>query len=174
MPEGGPHAPILIATSWQALNRALREGPDTLRCNCTVVVLFAGFYVEANLNYIIEQLHMTSAMRTFLEKKHPGLQDKLAWFYNEFIARSKARNRNALYKSDIKTKVRRRFPGFAKLYQFRNDISHGVINQSADSVPEVQRLRQQAKDMADEFFLIVKKQGHDLPRDTNYYQAIAS
>ena len=73
---------------WQALNRALREGPESLRTNCCVVILFAGFYLEANLNYIAERLHMTHQMRAFLNQRHPGLQDKLAWFYNEFVARS--------------------------------------------------------------------------------------
>jgi hypothetical protein len=88
LPEAGRHAPILIATSWQALGRAVNEGPDTLLCNCTVVVLFAGFYVEANLNHIVQALRLRGRLKTFTNgKNHPGLQDKLAWFYNEFIAR---------------------------------------------------------------------------------------
>ena len=76
MPEGSGDAAILIATSWQALNRALREGPDTSLCNCTVVVLFSGFYLEANLNYVIEQLHKNRQMKAFLNQRHPGLRDK--------------------------------------------------------------------------------------------------
>ena len=172
MPEGGRHAPILIATSWQALNRALRHGPDTRLCDCTVVILFAGFYVEANLNYIIQRLSMTGQMQTFLNHKRPGLQDKMAWFYNEFVARSKAVNRLALYNGGIETKVRRRFAGFAKLYRFRNDISHGVINRSACSVAETQQLRQQAINIVANLFAVVQRHGHYIARDTNYYQAI--
>ena len=173
MPEAGRHAPILIATSWQALNRAIAEGPDTLLCNCTVVILFAGFYVEANLNYIAERLHLTGQMKGFLNQKHPGLQDKLAWFYNEFVARSKAANRDALYHGGIIKRVRRCFPGFARLYRFRNDLSHGVVNNSARSLAETQRLRQQAKDIVSELFAILRKRGHEVPRNMTYYQAIA-
>jgi hypothetical protein len=174
LPEGGRHAPILIATSWQAVNRALTEGPETRICNCTVVILFAGFYVEANLNHIAEQLQLTGQMKAFLGQKYPGLQDKLAWLYNEFVARSKAQNRHALYKSGVVRKIRRRFPGFAKLYRFRNDLSHGVVNRSARSVPEAQRLRQQAKDIVSGLFAILAKRGHQIPRDTSYYDAISA
>jgi hypothetical protein len=174
LPEGGPHAPILIAASWQALNRVIQGRQDTLLCNCTVVILFAGFYVEANLNYIIEQLRMTQQMKSFVNKKYPGLQDKLSWFYNEFVARSKAPNRKALYDRGILKKIQRRFPGFAKLYKFRNDISHGVINKNAQSLEETKELRQQAKDMVAEFFRILRKHGYDIPRNTSYYQAITS
>ena len=38
MPEAGRHAPILIATSWQALGLALNEGQDRLICNCTYLL----------------------------------------------------------------------------------------------------------------------------------------
>jgi hypothetical protein len=174
LPEGGPYAPILIATSWQALNRAIQGRQDMLLCNCTVVILFAGFYVEANLNYLVEQLRMKKQMETFLNKNYPGLQDKLSWFYNEFVARSKTPNRKTLYNRGILKKIRRRFPGFAKLYKFRNDISHGVINKSAQSLEETKELRQQAKDMVAEFFRILRKHGYDIPRNTTYYQAITS
>jgi hypothetical protein len=174
LPEGGPHAPILIAISWQALGRALQGNQQTRLCNCTVVILFAGFYIEANLNYIVKYLGMTNQMESFLGKRYPGLQDKLAWFYNEFVARSKAPNRSALYNRGITKKIRRRFPGFARLCKFRNDISHGVINESAKSLQETQKLRQQAKDMAAEFFKIMQKHGHNIARDTNYYAAIDS
>ncbi|MGH9256481.1 MAG: hypothetical protein ACRD3C_18130 [Vicinamibacterales bacterium] len=68
MPEAGRHAPILIATSYQALGRALRDDPRTLTCNCTIVVLFAGFYVEATLNDIALQLHMAGRMKSFTKK----------------------------------------------------------------------------------------------------------
>lgn len=172
MSEGGRHAPILIATSWQALNRALTEGQQTKICNCTVVILFAGFYLEANLNHIAEELHMTGSMKSFLNQKHPGLQDKLAWFYNGFVARSKAANRRALFKRGIVRQLRRRFPGFAKLYRFRNDLSHGVVNRSARSISEAQRLREQTKDMVRELFAILERRGYKVTRDITYYQAI--
>jgi hypothetical protein len=173
LPEGGRHAPVLIATSWQALNRALTEGPETRLCNCTIVILFAGFYIEANLNHIIEQTHSTRRMKTFLGQKYPGVQDKIAWFYNEFVARSKAADKKALYKQGVRRKIRRRFPGFARLYLFRNDLSHGVVNKSARSLPEAQQLRQHAKDIVSSLFDIAARRGYSIPRDTNYYDAIA-
>lgn len=175
MPEAGRHAPILIATSWQALGRAVNEGRDTLICNCTVVVLFAGFYVEANLNHIIQRLHMRSRLKAFTGgKSHPGLQDKLAWFYNEFVARVQSADLRTAYRRGIARKVRGRFPGFAQLYRFRNDISHGVINKSGRSLPKAQRLRQQATEMVAQLFAILERRGHRVPRTTTYWRAINS
>lgn len=175
MPEAGRHAPILIATSWQALGRAVNEGPDTLICNCTVVVLFAGFYVEANLNHIVQRLHMTGRLKAFTGgKRHPGLQDKVAWFYNEFVARARSLDLRTAYKRGIAKKVRKGFPGFGQLYRFRNDISHGVINKSGRSFANARRLRQQAIDVVAQMFAILKRRGHRISRTTTYWQAIGS
>lgn len=173
MPEAGEHAPILIAASWQALGRALNEGPDTRVCNCTVVVLFAGFYVEANLNHIVRVLRLKRRVRQFMgHRKHPGLGDKLAWFYNDFISPVRADDLGAARKQEVDRKVRRRFPGFAPLHRFRNDISHGVINRSGRSLAEAQRLRQQAKDIVSELFRVLGQRGHNVRRATSYWQAI--
>jgi hypothetical protein len=175
LPEAGRHAPILIATSWQALGRALNEGPDTLICNCTVVVLFAGFYVEANLNHVVEELHMKGRMNTFMGgKRYPGLQDKLIWFHNEFVARAKSPNLRTAHARGAARSVRRCFPGFARLYRFRNDISHGVINRSGRSLAEAQRLRQQAKDIVAKLFAVLEQRGHKVARTTTYFKAISS
>jgi hypothetical protein len=173
MPEAGRHAPVLIATSWQALGRAINEGLDTRVCNCTVVVLFAGFYVEANLNHIIRVLKLRSRLETFMGgKKHPGLQDKLAWFYNDFISPARASDLRTARSQGIDRKVRRRFPGFAGLYRFRNDISHGVVNRSGRSLAQAQRLRQQAKKIVSELFEILEQRGHTVRRATSYWKAI--
>jgi len=175
LPEAGRHAPILIAASWQALGRAVHEGPDTLICNCIVVVLFAGFYVEANLNHIVQQLHMNRRLNAFTGgKKHPGLQDKLAWFHNEFVASVQSPDLRTAYKRGAAKKVRRRFPGFAQLYRFRNDISHGVINKRGRSLAKAHRLRQQATEMVAEMFAILQSRGYRIPRTTTYWQAITS
>ena len=175
MPEAGQHAPILIATSWQALGRAVNEGPDALICNCTVVVLFAGFYVEANLNHIVQRLGMRSSLNAFTGgKKYPGLQDKLSWFYNEFVARVQSADLRTARRRGIARKVRRRFPGFAHLYRFRNDISHGVINKSGRSLAKAQRLRQQATETVAQLFAILERRGHPIPRTTTYWRAIRS
>ena len=173
MPEAGRHAPILIATSWQALGRALNEGPDSRICNCTIVVLFAGFYVEANLNHIICALKLRSRVRIFMGlTRHPGLQDKLAWFYNDFVSPTPAPDLQSARRHGVNRKIRRRFPGFAALYRFRNDISHGVINSNGRSLVKAQELRQRAKDIVSELFVIVEHQGRKVRRATSYWKAI--
>ena len=113
MAKNQRHSPILIAISWQALNRALAGNLRTQECDCAVVIVFAGFYLEADLNDLIHRLRRENDMRAFLRRRHPGLQDKLAWFYNEYVARSKAQNRDELFKRGVEQKLRRRFQGFA-------------------------------------------------------------
>ena len=176
MPEVNKDATILVATSWQALCRARNSTGETQLCDCTVVILFAGFFLEANLNEIIERLGLYNQMKKFLcpkkSKYEPGLQPKLAWFYNEFVARQKASNQDQMYKNGIKRKIGRKFPGFAELHRFRNDISHGVINKTARSLQKTEGLRQQAKEIVDSLFEITERAGHDIPRDTTYWDAI--
>ncbi len=174
MPEGSRDAAILIATSWQALNRAITGDEKTLVTDCTVLILFAGFFIEANLNDIIEKMNQIPQMTRFLKKRYPGLQDKLGWFYNEYVARAKATSGKQLYENGIEKKLRRKFPGFVKICRFRNDISHGVINQSASSLDEALNLRNQAKDIADSLFEIASRQGYEIPREVTYWEAIAS
>jgi hypothetical protein len=166
------HAPILIAISWQALHRALQGDSTTQLCNCTVMILFAGFFIEANLNYLVRRLGRTRDMQVFIGKRHPGLGDKLAWFYNEYGARSKAHNRQDRRWKRVHRNVRTRFPGFAKLYRFRNDLSHGVVNSSARSLGEAQRLRKQAKDLVASLFAIAARSGHVIPQPKDYWSAI--
>lgn len=173
MAEGSKDAMILITTSWQALGRAIQGNPQTMICDCTVVTLFAGFFMEANLNYIIEKLHKKKDMIAFLNNsRYPGLQDKLAWYYNEYVAKNKAKTRRELFAKGIKSKLRRRYPGFAALYKFRNDLSHGTINDTAWSLSEVVELRQQAKDIVDDLYNIASRAGYIVPRDVTYQNAI--
>lgn len=172
MAEGTKDAMILISTSWQALGRAIQGNPETLICDCTVVTLFASFFIEANLNYIIEKLNLKNEMTEFLNSKYPGLQDKLGWFYNKFIARKKAKTKKVLFDEGIKSKLRRRYPGFATLYRFRNDLSHGVINNTARDLTKVVNLRQQAKDIVDDLFNVAERAGYSIPRDMTYQESI--
>ena len=156
-----------------SLNRALAEGPETRICNCTVVVLFAGFYVEANLNQIVYRLGRKASLTKFAGgKKHPGLQDKLGWFYNEFVTKAPAPDLKVARGRGIYREIRRRSPGFAQLYRFRNDISHGVINDGARSLAHTQRVRQQAKTVVAELFDILDARGHRLRRGVTYHRAI--
>jgi len=172
MPEVNEDASLLIATSWQALGRAEIGRGDTRLCDSTVVILFAGFFLEASLTELIDKLGRMQDMRDFLRVQHPGLQDKLGWFYNEYVARDKAPTRKQMYKRGITRKLRRRFPGFSTIHKFRNDVAHGVINNSARSLTRTRLLRQQAKEIVDSLFEISAKAGHDVLRETTYWQAI--
>lgn len=172
MPEGSKDASLLIATSWQALNRAIQGNSDTEICESTIILLFASFFVEANLNYLIEKLHMKKQMREFLGMGYPGLQDKLGWYYNEYMAKTKAKSRKELFAKGIKAKLRRRYPGFATIYRFRNDLSHGKINRTARSLNEVLKLRQQAKTIVDDLFNVATEVGNPVRRVVTYQQAI--
>ena len=136
------------------------------------MILFAGFFIESNLNYIVEEINMKQNMTKFLNMKYPGIQDKLGWYYNEFVARSKAFNRKQLYGNRIEIKLRRKFSGFAKLYRFRNDLSHGVINRYATSCSEAEKQRNQAKDIVVELFNIASKNGYGISRVVSYDRAI--
>jgi hypothetical protein len=65
MAEGNKDAMILISTSWQALNRANQQNQQTLLCDCTVATLFAVFFIEANLNLIIDEINLKEEMHSF-------------------------------------------------------------------------------------------------------------
>jgi hypothetical protein len=95
------------------------------------VILFAGLFIEANLNHIIDRMGKTEDMNRFLgEGRFHGLMGKLGWFYNEFIGRDKARTRRDMFVKGISRKLFRKFKGFYKIYEFRNSVSHGVIMNS--------------------------------------------
>lgn len=179
MSEGSEHAAILIATSYQALNRAVQGNQDMLITDCTVLILFAGFYVEATLNHIFESTDKD--IRAFPNnetamhgKQNIGMKDKLAWFYNEFIEDDKATNWSDLRDKGIHAKLGTMFPGFSELHSFRNDISHGRINESAKSLETAQKLRQQAKDLVGQLYTITSTNGFTVPRLITYRDALAS
>jgi hypothetical protein len=174
MPEGSEDATILIATSWQALKRAENGDERTMTCNCTVVIVFAAFFIEANLNHIVETMKKTKEMSRFLGNPYSGLQDKLAWFYNCYVARSKAAGRRQMYQNGIERKLRRKFPGFNEIYMFRNNISHGVIDRRIANINDAKRLRMKAKSIVDELFKIVARVGYEIPRSVTYEVAITS
>ena len=169
MPEVSPDASLMIATSWQALGRAELGDERAAICNCTVIIVFAGFFMEANLNHIIDSMNKTEDVKRFLNAKNPGMQGKLAWFYNECVARKKATN-----KKKLNRRLRRKFPGFAEICQFRNKVSHGIIDRSSANLKDARRLRQNAKDIVAELFKIAKGAGHNIPRGITYQVAISS
>ena len=171
MPEVSEDAVLLIATSFQALNR-IKDDESARICNCAIVIVFAGFYVEANLTSIIDIIGKTGEMENwcFPDKKdpHPGLRDKLAWFYQNFVDKS-----NAIKKSIKDSDLNGKFPGFIDLWNFRNNLAHGKIDKNI-KVETAKDLRIKAKKIVDELFDICKQNGHDIERITTYQDVINS
>jgi hypothetical protein len=66
------------------------------------------------------------------------------------------------------------FPGSSELVNFRNDISHGKINQSARSLVTAMELRQQAKNLVNNIYAITISKGYNVPRLITYRDAIGS
>ena len=181
MPELGRDAPVLIAASFQARERQrVTPNPETLRTDCTVMIVFSVFYIEATVDAIAQKMHMRSQMDAFLNPKrdkhyHPGLRHKLGWFYNEFVAVDKATTKNQLFKREhhLTRKLQRKFPGYASLYKFRNDVSHGAIGAVADSFADAKELREQAKDIRSKLYSIARRYDPSVNPDTTYHEAIA-
>jgi hypothetical protein len=174
MAEGSIDATLLIATSWQALKRVRADDERTELCNCSIVIVFAAFFIEANLNHIIRVLGKTRQMKRFLGGRHPGLQDKLGWFYNEYVARSKATTKKQLRKRGIGRKLGRKFLGFHRISRFRNRLAHGSIDATTANPRDAEILRVQAKVIVDQLFEIARNAGRPSPRSITYELAIAS
>lgn len=171
MPEATRDGVLLIATSYQALYRASLGDERTMITDCTVVIVFAGFFIEANLNYIIATLGKDNEVVAFNNRRpNPGLGNKLAWFYNAFIAPTKARTIDQVSRTDLYAT----FPGFQAIYDFRNNIAHGHIDLSLTNFRETERLRRQAKDIVDNLFSILTANACDIPRLETYNSLIST
>ena len=168
MPEASSDATIIIATSWQALARAETGDERTIISNCTVIIVFAAFYIEANLNHIIETMGRKYEMMEYYGYRS-GLQDKLAWFYIRFCAEDKLISKREAY-----SEIRHRFPGFDEIYSFRNSVSHGVVDRSLANLEDAKKLRTQAKATVNDLFDIAKEAGYEIPRGITYEAAISS
>ena len=149
MPEVSDNAAILLATSYQAKRRAeLCEG-DLRFCNAIVVLIFACFYIEETIDVVIKELDRTKEMEKFTNNK-PGMLGKFAWFYNNYFLKEPKSNYSNLYGGDkqlILDTIESVFPRFKDLYNFRNNISHGKINDLAKNFNDVRNLRQAAKNI---------------------------
>jgi hypothetical protein len=175
MPEATEDATFLIATSWQALGRARQGDERTETCDCTAVLVFAAFYIEANLNHLIEAMGDTDEMKQFFyPARHPGLQPKLAWFYNKHVAGGRAKTKDELQVSEFRKALLERFPGFEEIHQFRNEVSHGTIDRAVASLESAKRLRQQAKDIVADLFEMAARADHPIDRVTTYEMAVES
>ncbi len=176
MSEISNNSAILIATSFQALNRAKAGDKSTILCNCTVTILFASFFIEENLDVIIKRMNKDHEMKKFLmikKHEHPGLLDKLAWYFNYYSANPKADRREKLFTNRLEGRLNKRFPGFKRIYQIRNDVAHGKINRHLN-LKETEELRVKAKAVVDDLLDIAAIAGCKIQRNITYEMAIAN
>jgi len=168
MPEVSTDATLIIATSWQALSRAETGDQRASTCNCTVIIVFAAFFIEANLNHFIEKAAAKEGV-TPPPGEHAGLQKKLAWVCNSFVADEPVTDTNQL-----RLVLEETFPGFAAIREFRNNISHGIIDRSIATLAKAKELRSAAKAIVDRLLSIARESKFDIQRGVEYEMAISS
>ena len=168
MPEVDPDATLIIATSWQALSRAETGDERASICNCTVILVFAAFFLEANLNHVINEIRQADVISD-LPGEYAGLQRKLGWFYNTFMASSPITE-----KARLETALEEEFPGFLQLRDFRNSLAHGVIDRALANLNEAKRLRLAAKRIVDRLLAIAADKGYPVQRGVEYQVAVSS
>lgn len=167
MPEASPDPIIIISSSWQAPGRAETGDERATMSNCAVSIVFAAFYIEANLNHIITTMRLPYEMMEFYGYC-ADLKDKLAWFYGKFCADQYWRSTYEIY-DELMT----RFPGFDEIYRFRNSVSHGEIDRSLANLKDAKKLRTQAEAIVNDLFEIAKQAGYEIPRGITYEAAIS-
>jgi hypothetical protein len=137
-------------------------------------LLFASLFIEESLDVIIEKMNAKKEMNGFFGKQKTenlGLLDKSLWFFNQHLAIQKARNKDEL--RNFERKIYRRFPGFQRLCQIRNDVAHGKINRRL-TLKETEKNRIQAKAIVNDLLAIAKVADCEIPRDITYMAAIES
>jgi hypothetical protein len=169
MAEINPDASFLIATSWQALKRAETGDERTMMTNCTVIIIFAGFFIEANLNHIIAEMGKVEDVSRFAGGGNPGLGAKLAWFYESFISKQELSTKKQIYEA-----MWQDFPEAEEIIEFRNKVSHGEIDREVANLEDAKRLRLSAKKLVDRLIDEAKEAGHPMERGTTYKLAIGS
>lgn len=168
MAEVSPDATLIIATSWQALKRAEVGDERTNICNCTVILVFAAFYIEANLNHFIDNARGKKCKIT-PPGEFAGLQRKLAWVYNSFIVREPITD-----KSQLILKLEEEFPGFNAIQEFRNNVSHGIVDRSIATLSKAKELRIAAKAIVNHLLIIAEENNIEIQRSVEYEVAIST
>lgn len=173
MAEVSDNAAIFIATSYQAMERAkFGIPPNSQTVNLMVSLVFLGFYLEESIDVIINRLNKSNELTELFGKKEFGLKYKYGWFYNAYIAPSKLNKSNKPFMDNLLKNLDVRFPGFEKIYTFRNPVSHGKIQHSL-TIPEVYALRENAKAITDELLKIVaQKERIVIEKNVNYKDAL--
>ncbi len=99
MAEVSDNAAIFITTSFQAIERAkfgFPPGSETV--NLMVSLVFLGFYLEENLDVIVDKLNKRGELKEFFGKREPGLKMKFGWFYNSYIAPVRLKKSNKAFR----------------------------------------------------------------------------
>ncbi len=169
MPEINSAAAFLIATSWQALKRSDLGDRPTMMTNSTIIILFAGFYIEANLNHIIARMDKVGEVSEFGEGARPGLTTKLAWFYKSHISEQDESDKRRIYDA-----LWRDYPDIKEIIDFRNKVSHGEFDRDIVNLDDAKRLRLAAKDLAKQLLAAAEAAGCSIERKTTYKMAIGS
>jgi hypothetical protein len=166
MPEVTSDATLIIATSWQALTRA-ESGDERARiCNCTVIIVFAAFFIEANLNHFIERASCIEGTPA-PPGEHDGLHNKVAWVFNVFVAEEPIHDSTLL-----RHRLEKEFPGIQAIREFRNNVSHGIIDRSSATLANAKDLRVKAKAIVDRILKIAEYNDIQIERGVEYEMAI--
>ena len=168
MPEVSSDATLIIATSWQALTRAETGDEKAMICNCTVIIVFAAFYIEANLNQFIEKASGMDGIPTS-PSEHAGLYKKLTWVYNSFVA-----DEPIVDDEHLRTRLEDEFPGFLAIKNFRNNVSHGTIDRSVATLSKAKELRISAKAIVNRLLQIATENNIEIDRGIAYEVAIST
>jgi hypothetical protein len=166
MPEVTPDATLIIATSWQALGRAETGDQRATICNCAVIIVFAAFYIEANLNHFIEKAASIEGLPPAPDE-YAGLQKKLGWLYNSFIAKEPIAEVH-----ELESKLEEEFPGFQAIRNFRNRVSHGYIDRSTATLEVARQLRKAAKAIVKRIIEVGRERGLTIEAGVEYEMAI--
>jgi len=166
MPEVTPDASLIIAISWQALTRAQSRNEETRIADCTVVIVFAAFFIEATLNHFIDKAKERGGAAD-PPGEYDGLHKKISWVYNFFVADTPIADAALLA-----TKLEEQFPGFDAIRRFRNGVSHGRIDRSAASIENAKHLRAAAKVIVNRLLEIARDNNIEIEREVDYRRAI--
>jgi hypothetical protein len=155
MPEYTLDQVILLAASWQALER-IRIGENaTFITDCVSVKLYAAYYIESSINFILLSMNLSDEINQFTSNtnfEYCGLTDKLLFYYNKFIANPQRDKKKDYPDNKVVDKIlETEFPGFLEIRKFRNDLSHGIIKYPEGSLTyaEVEIFRKKAKEIVE-------------------------
>ena len=202
--EVSDDAMVLITVSFGAFNRVLFAGKsiqvlgNARPCDELVTVVFLGLYVEASLTHIIKEMGEIECLKIYCNKRNMydiHLLHKLVYFYNTHISKTRKEQKKASYNEFIKVypyksnssttqtvvqKLDGEFPGFKDIYEFRNKISHGELEEAVSriiteyqDVNTVKNLRDQAKSIVDKLVMYARKDGHkNISKGIKYDEAL--